>query len=278
MALAMFFFVAVDSQAKYLTQIFHPFQIVWFRQLGLLLVFISLILFRGYAILRTVRLDFQILRGSMAAASPIFFIFAISFVPLADAIAVSFVAPFFVTIFSVFFLGEKIGIHRTLALCLGFFGALIIIRPGLGIVHPAVLLVIIAALLYAGRQVLSRFLSHSDSTFTTMAYTALVGSTILTLLVPFVWRWPDNLYQIGILLCISSLAALAEIYIIKSLELAEAVVLAPVHYTLLIWGTIYGYLIFGDLPDFWTWCGVSIIIISGLYSISRERKKEKKNY
>ena len=100
----------------------------------------------------------------MTGISPILLIFAISYVPLADAIAVSFVGPFFVTILGVFFLGEKIWIHRSLTLCVGFLGALIITRPGLGVVHPAVLLVIVAALLYAGRQVLSRHLSHSDNT------------------------------------------------------------------------------------------------------------------
>ncbi len=272
MSLAMFFFVVVDTQAKYLTQSFHPFQIVWFRQLGLLLVCLSLIIFKGPTILRTKRLDLQLLRGFIAATSPIFFIFAISYVPLADAIAVSFVAPFFVTIMGAFFLGEKIGIKRSSALCIGFLGALIITRPGLGVVHPAVLLAVVAAVLYAGRQVLSRFLSQSDNTFTTICYSGLVGSTFLTIFIPFFWRWPENHLQIGILICMMILAASSEIFIIKSLEVAEAVVLAPVHYTLLIWGTIYGYFIFGDLPDFWTWLGVSIIIVSGLYSINSERK------
>ena len=212
----------------------------------------------------------------MTGISRILFIFAISYIPLADAIAVSFIAPFFITILGVFFLGEKIGIHRSLTLCFGFLGVLIITRSGLGVVHPAILLVTVAALLYAGREVLSGHLSHLDNTFTTMAYTVLLGSTILTFLAPFVWRWPENYSQIRILICMTSLAALAEICIIKSLELAEAVDLAPVHYTLLIWGTIYGYIIFGDLPDSWTWLGVIIIILSGLYSISREKTKVKK--
>ena len=196
---------------------------------------------------------------------------ALIFVPLADAVAVSFVAPFFVIILAATFLGEKVGIHRWLAVILGFLGTMIIIRPGLGVVHPAVFLVFVAASLFAVRQILSRFLSKSDNTITTIVYTALVGSFWLTFALPFVWKWPTSKTELFLIVSISILAAIAEICVIKALELAEATLLGPVHYTLIIWGVFYGFVFFDQIPDFWTWVGTTVIIFCGFYTVYRER-------
>ena len=154
---------------------------------------------------------------------------------------------------------------------LGFLGTVIIIRPGLGVVHPAVLLVFVAASLFAVRQILSRFLSKSDNTITTVAYTALVGSFWLTFVLPFVWKWPTSKNELLLIFSISILAAIAEICVIKALELAEATLLGPVHYTLIIWGVLYGFVFFDQIPDFWTWVGTALIILCGLYTVYRER-------
>jgi S-adenosylmethionine uptake transporter len=134
-----------------------------------------------------------------------------------------------------------------------------------------VLLVLGAASLFALRQILSRHLSSSDRTITTIAYTALVGSFLLTVPLPFVWRWPTTSTQMMHLVSIAVLAAVAEFFIIKALQIAQAVVVAPVQYTLLIWGTMYGYLVFAQLPDLWTWVGALIIVATGIYTLNRER-------
>jgi drug/metabolite transporter (DMT)-like permease len=137
--------------------------------------------------------------------------------------------------------------------------------------HPAGLLVLLAATLFAFRQVLSRVLASSDRTTTTIAYTALVGSLLLTIPLPFVWRWPTTTMEIVLLVSMAVLAALAEVLVIKALEIAQAVVVAPVMYTLLIWSTMYGYLVFAQLPDLWTWVGALIIVATGAYTLNRER-------
>ncbi len=271
MAAGMFLFSAVDTQAKFLTDTLHPIQIVWTRQSGLLIGVLILLALRGGAVLRTARPVLQILRGGMAAASAVLFVTAISFVPLADAVAVSFVAPFMVTVLGALVLGEAVGIRRWTAVAIGFLGAMIVMRPGLGVIHPAVMLVLAAAALFALRQVLSRVLSGTDRTMTTVAYTALVGSLLLTVPLPFVWQWPATGLEVALLVSIALLAALAELLVIKALEVAQAVVLAPLHYTLLIWGTLYGYLVFNQLPDLWTWIGAGIIVATGFYTLHRER-------
>ena len=118
---------------------------------------------------------------------------------------------------------------------------------------------------------MSRFLSKSDNTITTVAYTALVGSFWLTFALPFVWKWPTSKIELLLIFSISILAAIAEICVIKALELAEATLLGPVHYTLIIWGVFYGFVFFDQIPDFWTWIGTTLIVLCGLYTVYRER-------
>ena len=269
MLLGMFLFSAVDTQAKFLTDTLHPIQIVWVRQAGLLLGVLVLLGLRGRTILATAHPWLQTLRGACAASSATIFILAISFVPLADAVAVSFVAPFMVTVAGAWLLREPVGMRRWIAVGVGFAGAMIVIRPGTGAIHPAVLLVILAAAIFAARQIISRYLSADDRTVTTVAYTALVGSALLTLPLPFVWVWPETRLEVMLLASIAVMAGLAELMVIKSLELAQAVAVAPVQYSLLIWSTFYGWLVFADLPDFWTWVGALIIVASGLYTLRR---------
>ncbi len=271
MAVGMFLLAAVDTQAKFLTDSLHPIQIVWFRQFGLLLGVLPLLFWHGRSILRTSRPVLQVARGVCAVGSSTLFIFAIAHVPLADAVAVTFVAPFLVTIMAALALREPVGIRRWSAVAIGFLGTLIVIRPGMGVVHPAAALVILAAVLFAVRQIIGRTVSGTDRTVTTVAYTALVSTSLVTLPLPFVWKWPASGTELLILCCIALMGAAAEFCVIKSLELAEAVAVAPLHYTLLVWGAIWGYLVFADLPDAWTWTGAVIILATGFYTLHRER-------
>lgn len=272
MLTGMFTFSAVDTVAKFLTDAFHPVQIIWFRQLGLLAGVMILLLYKGTGILHTRRLPMQVGRGVLAICSALLFVFAVKYAPLADVVAATFVAPFFLTILGALVLGERVGIHRWSAVMVGFIGALIIIRPGLGAIHPAVMLAVLAAFVYAIRQVIGRLLSDTDPTVTTIAYTAIVGSSLITLPLPFVWQSPESALQIMLLAIMAILAAFGEVLVIKALEVAEAAVVAPIHYTLIIWGTLYGFFVFGQLPDHWTWIGTAIIVLAGLYTLRRERQ------
>lgn len=271
MAMGMFLFAAVDATAKVLTDTVHPIQIAWFRQLGLFLGVVILIALRGVAVLSTAHPKLQIARGALAACSATVFIIGVSFVPLADAVAITFVAPFLVTVMGALILREPVGFRRWTAVIVGFIGTLIVIRPGLGVIHPAAGLLILAATAFALRQVLSRVLAGADRTQTTVAYTAIVSWVLLTLPLPFVWQTPAWGLEIALLLAIAVMAAFAETLVIMALDAAQAVVVAPVQYSLLIWGTLYGFVIFGQLPDGWTLVGAMIIVATGLYTLNRER-------
>lgn len=274
MLVSMFIFSAVDTQAKFLTTTIDPLQVAWHRQTGLLFGVIILLIWRGHHILQTTKFGLQIGRGTCAALSTSLFIFGVSFVPLADAVAVTFIAPLLVTIMGALLLGEYVGIHRWAAVILGFIGTLVIIRPGFDSFHPALILPLIAACLFAGRQVISRFLSGIDKTETTVAYTAIASTIILTLPIPFVWTTPQTHTEILLIISMASMAAIAELLVIKALEIALAVVVSPMQYTIIIWSSFYGFMVFDQLPDFYTVGGTAIIILSGLYTLHRERLRK----
>ncbi|WP_422040481.1 DMT family transporter [Roseibium sp.] len=271
MALGMFMFSAVDTMAKFLTDTIHPFQIVWCRQLGLLLGVFVLIGLKGRSVLVSANPVLQIGRGALAAVSATLFIIGVKFVPLADAVAITFVAPFMVTVMGALILREPVGIRRWTAVIIGFIGTLIVIRPGLGALHPAAGLLVIAAGAFALRQILSRILAGGDSAGTTVAYTAIVSCILLTGPMLFVWETPGSATEILLLVTMAVLAAAGETLVILALDAAQAVVVAPLQYTLLIWGTFYGFVVFGQFPDGWTWFGALIIVATGIYTLNRER-------
>lgn len=273
MVLAMLLMASVDAQTKYLSQTLPVLQVAWFRQLGLLVGVLAIIGMRGLAVLETRRPGLQVLRGALAVCSAVSFILAISYVPLVDAAAVTFVAPLVVTVMGAVLLKEPVGIRRWAAALVGFAGAMIVLRPGLGVVHPAALFALGAAFMFASRQVLSRVLADSDSTPTTLAYTALTGSALLTLPLPFIWQTPQTALELALLASIGVLAGFGELCVIKSLEVGEAVAVAPMQYTTLLWTTGFGWLLFADLPDLWTTVGALIVVASGLYTFHRERKR-----
>lgn len=271
MAMGMFLFAGVDASAKFLTETLHPIQIVWSRQLGLLLGVVFLIFLRGRVVLKSAHPKLQIGRGVLAACSATLFIVGVSYVPLADAVAITFVAPFMVTVMGALILREPVGVRRWTAVTIGFIGTLIVIRPGFGVIHPAAGFLILAAAFFALRQVLSRMLAGGDNTQTTVAYTAIVASTILTIPLPFFWQTPTSTLQIALLIAMALMAGIAETLVIMALDAAQAVVVAPVQYSLLLWGTFYGLVVFGQFPDAFTWLGALIIMATGIYTLHRER-------
>ncbi len=274
MITAMFMFSLLDAQAKYLSQSLHVLQIAWARHFGLLIV-VAVVFWprHGRAVLRTTRPGLQLLRGVMVVSSTVLFLIAIKFVPLAEAVAVSFVAPFVVAALGGLLLKEQAGIRRWVAVLMGFAGTMIVIRPGFGVLHPAAFLVLGAASLFAGYQILARFMSDADNAGTTLSYTAIAGAAVLTLVVPFVWVWPATPLEAAMLAGLGLWGAAAEFAVIKAFEAAPGAVVAPFQYTMIIWATFYGFIVFADIPDVWTIVGAAVLIATGLYSFYQERPR-----
>ena len=159
---------------------------------------------------------------------------------------------------------------RSTATAVGFLGILVVTRPGFGIVHPAAILAILAALTYAFYFLATRLLSRCDSNETTLFYSNLVGAVLMLPVVPFFWETPSPT-QFGLLLMIGALASFGHYMVIAAHRLAAASLLSSFIYSQLVWVISLGYLVFGDLPDGWTLVGAAIVIASGIYIFHRER-------
>ena len=278
MAAGFAVFSVTDTIAKILTADFHPFQVAWSRYLGVVIGIVVLLVLKGPNMFKSAVPKLQVLRGLFAVTSATCFIYGIRYVPLADAVAVTFSAPFLVTLFAALILKERVGPRRWAAVGIGFVGTLIIVRPGMGVFHPAIFLVLLAAVAFAFRQIISRPIGQRDATLTTLAYTGATSIIVLSIPLLFVWITPDSAKQVILLVMLTLLSGLGEFLIIRALELAEAVVVTPVHYSLIIFSTAWGYLFFDHLPDVWTWVGTSIVIGSGLYILLREKRLASSNY
>ncbi len=272
MLLGCFLLAAMDAGSKHLAQHYPVPQILWVRFSSLVVIAAWLAARRGgIAGLTTRHIWLQSLRSLILVAEIGLFITSITVLSLADAHAIFAVAPLIVTALSVPLLGERVGIRRWSAVAVAFIGVLIVLRPGLGVVHPMAFLVLTCAFLFSLYQILTRVVSRNDAPETTLFYTALIGGIGLTLIVPFHWQTPDPAGW-AILGLVALLGASGHFAFIKALQLAPASVLQPFSYTILLWATVVGFMIFGNLPDGPTVLGAIIIVLSGLYTFARERR------
>jgi drug/metabolite transporter (DMT)-like permease len=220
--------------------------------------------------LRTERLGLHLMRGAALVGSSLFFISGLRYLPIAEASATGFVAPLFVTALSIFFLSEKVGLRRWLATAVGLMGVLIILRPGTSAFHAAAFFPLVSAAAWACTLILTRMMSGREHVLTTMTYSSIAGLCILSVLVPFVWvapTWHDIAF--GVFIGVASTAG--QWIVVLAFRYADASVLAPFSYTQLLWVSILGFLVFGEVPDVWTVTGAVFIVGSGLYTAHRER-------
>lgn len=272
MGVAFTLFPLMDTVGKHLTQDYHPFQITWGR-FFFQAIFLSVLVFsrRPFSILRTRKPTLQFARAFTGWASNIPFIFGLAFISLADAFAAVLVGPLIVTALSVPLLGERVGMRRWSAIAVGMVGALIVVRPGLGVMHWAISLPLLAATAFAFYQIFTRRLSGSDDTDATLLFGSYGGAIMSTLLLPFVWKTPD-LAGWGFMASMGLIISAAHIALVRALHFAAASILAPFAYIQILSATLLGLVVFGDFPDRWTLIGAAIICSSGLYIAHREHK------
>ena len=263
-------FSTLDASAKFVTNELSLWMVMWGRYLFHFLL-ISVFLLRGAPgkILKTRNIKLQILRSLMIFSAGITFWAGLMYLPLADCTVMAFISPLLVTVLAVLFLGESFGSHRWKAVIIGLVGVLIVIRPGMGIVSWAVVLPLMAAAFYATLQIITRVLGQQDTVLTTLFYTSTCGVVFSSVMVVFFWQTP-TLYQWLMLMWLGLIGAIGHFIMIKAFERAPASLLAPFDYATLVWATLLGYFIFGDLPDGWTIVGAVIIVSSGIYLIRKE--------
>lgn len=248
-----------------------PILIAWVRQAGLTLLAVIFLINHGFKILYSRFLTLQILRGFLAAGSAVLYIIALRYVPLAEVIAVTFIGPFFVILLSRTILKENIDLLTILAMGVAFIGLLLITKPGFDTVHPAIVLVVIEAFLFSCCNIISRIVAKDDSAYTTTTYTGLISIIVLTLCVMLFSEFnSQNNYAIAAVVSVG--AAIAEFLFISAFYYSTASTLAPIHYTLIIWGSVFGWLFFSEIPSNSTLLGAAIIILAGSYAVNRASK------
>lgn len=267
-------FTLMDATAKHLTQTYHPAQVVWARFVGNLAIFA--VIFRASAItlMRTRRPGLQFSRALMQLASVGLFFTSLQVIGLAEATAIMDLNPVLITLGAALFLGEAIGPRRLAGIAVALIGALVIIRPGMGVFQPAALLPLAGAFTYAAGALLTR-MARTDSVATSVMWSAVVGSVLTSMAVPFVWQ-PIALADLWAFALLGLFGTLSQYLLVRAFSVAEAGVLAPFGYTGLVWAGLWGWLLFGQLPDRWTVAGAAIIVAAGLYVWSREARAARK--
>lgn len=266
-------FPFMNAAIKYLALSYPVPQIVWARFTGHLIVMILVFApHYGRALIATRRLWVQIARSALMLLSNLVFVTAIGRVPLATASAIGFTAPLLVTALSVPLLHETVGIRRWSAVIVGFAGALLVIRPGTGFEDPSVLLLLVSAGAYALYQIATRWVSAYDSAATGIVFSALIGSLVMSLAMPFIFVMPRNVLDFVLFGGIGLLGGAGHYLIIRAFHLGPAAVMAPLGYVELVGTATLGYVIFGNFPDALTWAGAAVIIASGIYIAARERR------
>jgi len=271
---AIFLISIVDTICKFFTKDLHAIQIVWGYLIGINVTLWIFFFFKGEKLsklLLTNKLSLQIIRPAFLICSISSLFLGLTYLPIAEATAIGFVAPLFITALSVPILRERVGIHRWSAVIIGFLGVIIIVRPGTEFWHIASIMPLLGAFFFALFQILTRLLSTTENTYTTLFYTGLGGLGWSSLMVPFVWS-PMLKIHFFVFFSIGIMGAIAHLCMISAFDRAEASFLAPYNYTKLLWVAVLGYIIFGDKPSLEMWLGAFVIVSAGFYVFSREKK------
>ena len=260
----------MDGIAKYLSSDLPVLQITWARYFFTVFFTLPIMFFLfNKDLVWTTNPKLQFLRGLILLIANICFFYSISIISLAKALTLAFIAPLIVTACSPFFLGEKVGYRRWLAVIIGFVGTLVVIRPGFVEINLASIAALITGIMYGFYLIITRKLSSSDNPLLTLLLTGVVGAIIISLIMPIVWVQP-SLTQWSLMAAVGIFACIGHFFLILSLKYADASKLAPFSYFEIITNIIIGYYFFGDFPDKWTFFGLLIIVSAGIYIFRRE--------
>ena len=259
-------FPVMSGFAKFLGEDYSTLQISWARAFGhivyMLIVFVPRF---GTQMLRTRRPGTQLLRSLMLFISNASSFLSITFIPLAKAASITMMAPFFVLPIAWLALGERTTRGRLVAMAVGFAGVLLVIRPGTELFQWASLLSLLSGLCYAIYQVQTRLISTVELPETSGFYSSIVGGIGMFLVLPFVWKTPQNGLDLFYFCSMGVLGGTGHYFVAKALTYAPANIVAPFQYFQLLGSVAIGYLFFGDFPDLLGWIGAAIIVGGGLY-------------
>ena len=267
---AVFCFASMDATAKYLMKQIGPAQTIWARYTVQAILVTVLILPKINVYGRTKYPKLQFLRSVALMMATTLFFFAFSRLGLAEASAIFNISPVLITLGAFLFLREQIGPRRVIGILVSLLGALIIIRPGSGVFTIYAILPLGAAIFYSTYSLATRFVGTDESPWTSLFYSAIFGAICYSIYIVFNWN-PMSNNALLLTIIIGLFGTAGHICLIRALTLGEASLVAPFIYTNLLFTTIWGFVLFGNFPDFWTIVGALIIVAAGIYVWARDR-------
>ena len=262
-------FTIMDASVKALAPRVGVVPSLWVRYGGQMFVVLLLALPRLRATMHTEFPGLQVARSVLLLCATAFFFTGVSLIPLSDATALMMVNPVLITLGAAVFLGEALGPRRIVGIIVALGGALIVIRPGSDVFSLAALLPLCAAICYSAYILVTRKVGARESVWTSLFYTGLVGTVILSAIVPFFWVTPD-LTAIGLMVMVVAFGTMGQLTLIRAYSIGEASMLAPYSYTGFIFASLWGALFFAEFPDQWSVIGALVIASAGIYVWHRE--------
>ena len=267
----MLLFSLMDANVKWLGADYPTTQIMFFRcAVALVPVAVIVYLRGGWGILRTAHKRLHLLRSLLGVGAMGFAFYAFSLMPLAEAVSIMHTAPLFMTVLSVLILREKVGARRWTAIAVGFAGMLLVVRPGADLFASGSFYMLIAALLIGCTTIIIRYLGRIDDPVCITFYFTLSGVAVSAAGILLQgWQAPPP-RDFALLCLVGLLGGLAQYLMTLSYRHLAVAILAPLRYLTIVFGGVFGYLIWSELPDVYSLVGILVIVASGLYTLHRE--------
>jgi drug/metabolite transporter (DMT)-like permease len=272
---SVFMIAAMNALAKFLGTSYHPIELVLYRNIPILAGLCLYFHYKGrWKLVETHRIRSHITRALIGTSGVVLAFSAVLYLPLADAVTLMYAAPIFVTLLSYPLLKEKVGPWRTGAVLVGFIGIVIVAMPsGSSLSGLGVSLALAAALFHALTQLLLRDLGRSEHPLTTVFYFMLIGSIACTLCLPFIDANGPALSDSGLLLLLAIAGGTQQILKTRGYAMAPTSVVTPLNYTGLLWASLFGFIIWQEIPGANIWAGAFLIITANFFILWREKIK-----
>jgi len=269
MALAGFAFAAMGGLIKFAARDLHPFEVAFFRCFFGLLWMVPWLLRRGPGALRTGRMTLYWARAVIGLVGMLAGFYALRYIALADATALSFTAPLFATVGAALILRETVRRRRWTATLLGFVGVLIILRPGATTVDPAALWTLLAAATTAANVLIVKRLTDTEPTEAVVTWMVVMMTPMTLVAALLFWEWPTPV-QLMIMAAIGLCGTLGHLAVTRGFAAGEASLVMSFDYLKMPFAAVIGWLAFGELPTVWTFLGAAVIAGSAAYIAHRE--------
>lgn len=273
MIVAVFFYASLNALAKMLAEHYPLAEVTFFRNAFALFPAAAMVAANGgVRSLRTRHPLGHFWRAVIGLTSMVLLFLSYHLMPLADAVALSFSAPLFLTVLSVPVLGERVGVYRWSAVAIGFVGVLVIVRPGSDLFDTSALVGLAAAVAYSFAMMAMRQLGRTESPVTTVFYFTAFCTVLSALTLPFVWVTPSA-SGFGLMALMGLVGGAAQYFMTRAYAAAPATVISPLNYVGILWATLFGWMFWGDWPDAQVFIGAAIVIASGLLILFRETRR-----